>query len=91
MWCESVAFSGSAEVLDIEELLGLLDALLGEGDGAVLFIDDESQSYWSCSSFVVGGGEDLLFQPRDEKSAISYSLDDSSPLPEMMSGVVPRR
>ena len=58
---------GVCEVLDVEELLGLLDALLGEGDGAVLFIDDVVAVVLVLQLLVVGGGEDLLFQPRDEE------------------------
>ena len=58
---------GVGEVLDVEELLGLLDALLGKGDGAVLFVDDVVAVVLVLQLLVVGGGEDLLFQPRDEE------------------------
>ena len=55
-----------AQILHAEELLSLGNALLGEGDGVVLFDHDVIAVVLILKLLVVGGGKDLLFEPRDE-------------------------
>jgi hypothetical protein len=63
---------GVGEVFNVEKLLGLLDALLRERDGALLFVHDIVAVVLVLQLLVVGGGEDLLFAGFEmKKSAIS--------------------
>ncbi len=54
------------KVLDAEELFGFFDARLRQRYRAVLFVDHVVAVVLVLKLLVVGGGEDLLFEPGDK-------------------------